>query len=141
MIREARPGDLPSLERIQRRSLPEPNPELLRYGIDHEPLVLVSVAGGEPVGYALAIYGEDGAYVAELAVASERRREGRGRLLLSAVVDRLARAGCETASLTVQPGNRVARALYEELGFEETARLDHYYGDGKPAVEMVRTLS
>ena len=34
MIREARPGDLDALEPIQTRSLPEPNPELLRYVVE-----------------------------------------------------------------------------------------------------------
>ena len=156
MIRESLPDDLTFLRRIQRRSLPEPNPELLDYavghgstsnrpqagdGLSHGPLVLVSVADGEPVGYVLAIRGGDGAYVAELAVASGRRREGRGRLLLSTALDRLAREGRSSVSLTVQPPNAAARALYGELGFEETARLENYYGEGKPAIEMSRELS
>lgn len=136
MIREARAGDRPALDRIQRRSLSDPNPALLRYGIDHGALVLVSVDGGEPVGYVLAVSGDDGAYVAELAVAADRRREGRGRLLLATLLDRL---GDETAvSLTVEPDNEAARALYRELGFEETAHLPDFYGDGKPAIQMVR---
>lgn len=151
MIREARSADLPTLERIQTRSLPEPNPGLLRYAVElrstsnqpqaddaveHGPLVLASVAGGEPVGYVLVLVGHGGAYVAELAVATDRRREGRGRLLLGTALERLRDEGCEVVSLAVQPGNAAARALYRELGFEERERLPDYYGDGKPAIEM-----
>ena len=138
MIREARPADLPALERIQTRSLPEPNPGLLRYVVEHGSSVLVSVSDGDPVGYVLVLVGDGEAYVAELAVDAAHRREGRGRLLLASALDGL---GCEAVSLTVEPGNAAARALYRELGFEETGRKENFYGDGKPAIEMRRRLS
>jgi ribosomal-protein-alanine N-acetyltransferase len=158
-VRDARREDRGALLALQ-RSLPRPNPDLLRGALDGVGRGLVStVDGGIPVGYLLALgraaapddpadrrsetdtaggRGDDdattGAYVAELAVAPARRREGRATELLDALRSRLD-GGWIT--LTVAPDNEPARRCYEAAGFRELRR-DPDFFDGQPAVVMGR---
>ena len=105
-----------------------------------------------PVGYLLPIGGGgddgDGAgsdavedasagavHVAELAVAPDRRREGRAAELLRALCRRLPPDARVT--LTVESSNRAARACYESLGFEAIDRWEGYFESG-PAVVYER---
>lgn len=140
MIRPARPGDRERLRDVQAH-LREPNPALLAYAVEGPPLVLVSVTpSDDPVGYLVAFHDEETGYVAELAVASAYRREGRASALLRTAFDRLRDAGCSAVRLTVHPDDAPARRLYESLGFAEIGREDDYYTDGSPAVTMGRDL-
>jgi ribosomal-protein-alanine N-acetyltransferase len=146
VIRLARPGDRERLRELQSH-LREPNPPLLDYAIDGPPLVLVSSAAasrtggnGTPVGYLVVFYSDEAAYVAELAVAPEHRREGRARRLLVAAFDHLREEGCSRIRLAVHPDNEPARRLYESLGFEEVGREEEYYADGSEALVMGRDL-
>lgn len=129
-VRPATPVDLPALRALQ-RCLDEPVPGLFD---DLPPgVTLVSIAEGVPVGYVHAFTGAV-AHVAELVVAPARRREGRGRRLLLALLPRLRSRGCRAAELVVAAGNEPARSLYETLGFEPAATLPGYYEEGGDAV-------
>ena len=140
MIRPANAADRSALEAIQ-QSLREPNPPLLAYAVDGPPLLLVSTADREPVGYVLLFYDEgDAGYVAEIAVSPERRREGRASRLLAAAFERLRDEGCSRVTLSVHPDDAGARRLYESLGFRETGRESEYYDDGSDAIVMERDL-
>lgn len=146
MIRPARPGERERLRELQSH-LREPNPPLLDYAVEGPPLVLVStVAEDVPVGYLVAFYdsepGHDAgaAYVAEIAVAPEHRREGRARRLIAATFGRLRDEGCSRIRLAVHPENEPARRLYESLGFEEVRREADYYADGSEAIVLERDL-
>jgi len=87
----------------------------------------VSTTGADrPVGYLLAVPGDGTAYVAELVVAPDHRREGRATALLSAYA-----AGVEgSVTVTVAPENEAARALYRDCGFEHVRRLPEFFDDG-----------
>lgn len=128
-VREARPEDLPRLLAIQEASLAEPWPALLRAGVEGPPLVLV--AGHEPAGYALAVVGDEAAYLAEIAVTPDARGEGYGSMLMDALVARL-RGTVEAIRLTVRAADGRARSFYAAHGFEAVERLDDHYerGDG-----------
>ncbi|WP_137285009.1 GNAT family N-acetyltransferase [Halorussus salinisoli] len=140
MIRVARPDDRSALRELQ-TTLREPNPALLTYAIDGPPVVLVTTTTDDvPVGYLVAFHDDEAGYVAEIAVAPERRREGRARRLLSATVDHLRDAGCSGLRLTVHPENDAARSLYESMDFEEVGRESAYYDDGSDAITMCRDL-
>jgi ribosomal-protein-alanine N-acetyltransferase len=115
VIREGRPGDRPTIRRLQQH-LPEPAPELLDPVTGGE--LLVSTADSSVVGYLLYLPGEP-VYAAELVVHPDYRREGRGRALFRALFDRLD-AGTEVV-LRVAAGNEGAQSLYDELGFERVA--------------------
>lgn len=139
MIRDARPGDLPALLAVQ-SELSRPNPDLLRVAVEGVGVVLVSTDGDRPVGYVLLVPGGDAAYLAEIAVHPEHRREGRASGLLDAATERAADAGCERVTLAVSPENDGARACYENAGFAVQERDETYY-DGDPALLMTRECS
>ena len=153
-VRDARPADREPLLALQ-RSLPRPNPDLLRAALDDVGRVLVSTAADVPVGYLLALGrtaapddpsdrraavdatgDQTGAYVAELAVAPAHRREGRATGLLAALRDDL-EGGWVT--LTVAPDNEPARRCYEADGFRELRREPAFF-DGDPALVMGRRV-
>jgi GNAT superfamily N-acetyltransferase len=95
-------------------------------------LGLVAVAGGEPVGAAWCrtfSAGDPGyGFVAEdvpevsMGVASARRGQGIGTVLLDGLVARARARGTRALSLSVEDGNR-ARVLYERAGFVVVGRL------------------
>lgn len=129
MIRPATPAEKPTLARFQSR-LPEPSPGLLEAwasdGVPSPAEVLVSTtAADQPVGYLLAVPGDGTAYVAELVVAPDHRREGRATALLSAYV-----AGVDgSVTVTVARENEAARALYRDCGFDRVRRLPDFFED------------
>jgi ribosomal-protein-alanine N-acetyltransferase len=123
VVRPLRRTDLPACRRLQRH-LAEPSPRLL-----DPPVVVdghVSLAEGRPVGYVLAVGGNEGTHVAELVVAPDHRREGRGRALL----ERAVTGGDGPVTVAVEPDNEAARALYGSLGFEERERREGYFASG-----------
>jgi ribosomal-protein-alanine N-acetyltransferase len=135
-VREATRADLPALRALH-GLLDAPVPDLFD---DLPPgVTLVSTVDGVPVGYSHSFTAEV-AHVAELVVAPAHRREGRGRRLLLAMLARLRREGCRVAELVVAAENTSARALYEELGFEEGETLTGYYAgeDGETDGDAVR---
>ena len=77
----------------------------------------------EPVGVAQVRYrwsvwwdAED-CWLEDLYVAPEARREGLGRTLVEAVIDRARERGCRRVELDVNSENTAALALYRSLGF------------------------
>ena len=156
-VRPATDADAPAVRALQ-SLLSEPAPRLLAVGLSAGN-VLVSTApsagaagaspgDGVPVGYLLSVGGTDGdadgadgdsdadaVHVAELAVSPEHRREGRASELLRALC--AAVSPDSRVTVTVEPSNRAARACYESLGFEATARREAYFESG-PAVVYER---
>jgi ribosomal protein S18 acetylase RimI-like enzyme len=79
---------------------------------------------GEPVAVAQVRYrwsvwweAED-CWLEDLYVAPEARREGLGRTLVEAVIDRARERGCRRVELDVSSENPAAMALYRSLGFD-----------------------
>jgi ribosomal protein S18 acetylase RimI-like enzyme len=87
-------------------------------------------------GYAIGTFGFDlefagpDAFLTELFVRPESRRNGLGARLLAAVTKGLRDAGARAVTLLVRPANAAARRLYGAAGFEEI-----------PRIAMVRRLS
>jgi RimJ/RimL family protein N-acetyltransferase len=48
--------------------------------------------------------------------------------------------GARTSRLEVRPDNRVAQRLYENLGYEVTQQVAHYYSNGDDALVMEKRL-
>ncbi|GAA0671017.1 GNAT family N-acetyltransferase [Natronoarchaeum mannanilyticum] len=153
MIREAVEADRPALLALQ-SLLPEPAPEALGAALDGPGEVLVATDGGSepgarlgagdrdrqrPIGYVFAMPSDDSAYVAELVVAPDRRREGIASQLFSRLFDRLEDRSVRLVTLAVSPDNDEAREFYEEWGFREVDRDSEYY-DGDPALLLARPL-
>jgi ribosomal-protein-alanine acetyltransferase len=132
-IREARPRDLPALERIEVAS-PEAamwNPrEYLRYPCR------VAELEGEVVGFIVwRVTPPDEGEILNLAVWPEHRRQGIATRLLKSVL----RQPGISWYLEVRESNLPARRLYEKLGFRPVGRRPSYYQDtGEAAVVMRR---
>ena len=127
MIRPAESRDEPVVRSLQAH-LREPSPTLVGHAI-RTGLAYVSLADGQIVGYLLATGGRS-THVAELVVAPGYRRAGRGdRLLRRLLADTTGRV-----TLFVHPDNDAARALYEQVGFQQVGRRRDFYEDADALV-------
>lgn len=68
-------------------------------------------------------------HILNLAIRQDERRMGKGRKLLSHVLDHLRNTQIDTCSLEVRESNFPARNLYESYGFIESDRIPGYYFD------------
>jgi diamine N-acetyltransferase len=92
-------------------------------------------AGDDLVGFAM--YGQHpdtGAWwVIRLMIALEHQGRGYGRAAMEAVIGLMSqRTGCTEIVTSFVPGNAVASALYEALGFRPTGEIE----DGEPLVVL-----
>ncbi|MFA1609518.1 GNAT family N-acetyltransferase [Halobellus rubicundus] len=154
-IRRARPADLPTLAALQ-SELDAPSPDLLasfaavgaclvavpdgeRVGVDRNGDATDD--GRQPVGYVLVVGrgdadGDGGdAHLAELVVHPDHRREGYGRALVGAAIDR--QAPGTRLTLLVAVDNGPARSLYESVGFRPIAYQPRFYEDGDGRTDAV----
>lgn len=69
----------------------------------------------------------DEAHLLRIATLASARRRGLGRVLLQAVIDEAAAAGCQHVLLEVAAGNVPAVALYRAFDFEPIGRRKAYY--------------
>ncbi len=158
-IRNATPEDVDLLMSLVERLESElpPNPydedpaEVERAKVERmvaDGVALLAEDEGRPVGYALARYGDHGpttAYVSDLWVDGDARRQGLGRELLRHVGSAAAERGVTHVLLDVDAKNRGAIAFYERLGFEESAKiyrtpLDGLLREEEPKPESVGAL-
>ena len=89
------------------------------------------------VGYGGLWLMVDEAHITSIAVKPEFRGRGLGKLLMLSLFDCALRMNVRWLTLEARVGNRVARALYEQLGFREAGIRPRYYTDnGEDAVVM-----
>lgn len=67
------------------------------------------------------------AYITNVAVFSEYRKEGIGRKLLNEACSGAKERGCEFITLEVRESNSAAIALYESEGFEKAGVRKNFY--------------
>jgi ribosomal protein S18 acetylase RimI-like enzyme len=98
--------------------------------------------GEEPVGVAICFLGFSTfaarplLNIHDLAVVPERRGEGIGRALLTAVEEAARAEGCCKLTLEVLDANARARALYASLGFDDYA----LQGSASPTRFLTKSL-
>jgi ribosomal-protein-alanine N-acetyltransferase len=68
-------------------------------------------------------------HILNLAIRHDERRIGKGRRLLSHVLDHLRSIQVNTCFLEVRESNFPARNLYESYGFIESDKIPRYYFD------------
>jgi ribosomal-protein-alanine N-acetyltransferase len=88
---------------------------------------------GEDAGVALCRVAADEAELLTVAVRPALRRQGGGRRLLEAVMQKVREAGATSLFLEVGVDNPAAQALYEGLGFRPVGRRRAYYPRGADA--------
>ena len=83
----------------------------------------------------------DELHITVVAVDPDERRRGRGRCLLSALLQRARQDGAAHATLEVRSDNTAALSLYHRVGFKTAGRREKYYRDGSDALIQWRRLS
>lgn len=94
------------------------------------------------IAYACCMTLDEGARLANIAVAESYRRKSVAKRLLARILDDAKKAECEYILLEVRPGNAEAITFYERHGFRHMYRRPHYYhSPTEDALVMVRYLS
>ena len=92
---------------------------------------IVAEENGAIVGYAGTWLVINEAHVTDVAVSSQRRREGIGRLLMQNLMELARENEMESMTLEVRVSNAAARHLYQQLGFVEAGIRKNYYTETK----------
>lgn len=100
-------------------------------------------AGGDKVmGYAGLWYDGDVAQVMTVGVSQQARRQGAGRLLMDALIERAQQLRANGLLLEVAVNNTAAITLYESFGFETiSVRKRYYQPENLDAYVMRRNVS
>lgn len=94
----------------------------------HGVVFLVAVGPDDRVaGYLVARQMADEAEILNVGVDPRSRRQGIGRALVAAGLERVRALGAAQVYLEVRESNGAARELYRGFGFEEVARRPKYY--------------
>lgn len=79
------------------------------------------------VGYGVLSVAAGEAHLLNVCVARAEQGQGHGRRLLRRLIDIARWHAAERLYLEVRPSNRVAVALYDDMGFNEIGRRPNYY--------------
>lgn len=132
-LRVAAPADAPTIARLERSASPVAWSERSVRSLLEQPGCVAFVIDDPPAGHLLTRVVADEAEVLTLAVASEHRRRGLGRVLMRAAEAHWLALGVSTAWLEVGADNTAAQGLYRALGWAEAGRRAAYYSDGVDA--------
>lgn len=83
--------------------------------------------GGDIVGHGILTCGAGEAHVLNVCIGRDHQGSGHGRRLLEFLLQRARARESGIVFLEVRPSNRVARGLYESMGFREVGRRRDYY--------------
>lgn len=108
---------------------------------DRETNVVVAREGTKVVGFAVMKYRSEDAHLLLLGVHPLSRRKGVATALLSWLEDTLRVAGATAVQVEVRASNRVARAFYAKLGYEQVNATTRFYQGVESAVHLVKEFS
>jgi len=132
------------LERIERTSFHEERFQrwlLQSIIVEKGFFTLVALMEGEVVGYGSIHLSGNPARIISIAVLPEQRGKGIGRSLLKALETESLSMGIMSLCLEVSMSNLVALHLYLSSGYELKGTIPGYYGEGKDAFYMVKSLT
>lgn len=136
--------DLPGVLEVERECF-EPGSRYPRYVFEYlarsGAIFKVATRGNLVVGYAIASLEGDLCHVISIGVRRNYRRKGIGLRLMCEILLECTRHSASIVYLEVDVGNEPAIKLYEKLGFCILRTLKDYYGPGKDAYLMWKTLS
>ena len=140
-IKQAGPCHLRLIVCIEQETFPDPWSEALLERKLHDAAVRFLVAEGEEgvQGYGILQLLPPEAELLNIAVSSAVRRQGLGRRLLEALLERAKAEGVTAIYLEVRASNAAALALYSEFGFRQVSLRKNYYDNPyEDAVLMCR---
>jgi len=136
--------DLDQVLAIEQQSFP--HPWLRQHFIDELnsphafPLSAFDLSG-RLVGFICPMLLLDEGHILDVAVHTELRGAGVGRLLVQQVLDDCRAAGASFVSLEVRVSNLQAVSLYRKMGFAEVGKRKRYYENGEDALMMEYVFS
>lgn len=144
-IRPGLPRDLLPLVALEQASFQHErlSPRRMRHWLTAgNAILLVASAGGELLGYSLALTRRDStaARLYSIAIAAPARGQGLAKRLLARTEYHCRQRGCRSLRLEVARGNRTAIRLYQERGFRLFGIHQGYYQDGQDALRMTKEL-
>lgn len=141
-LRRATPADLAAVMALEEEIYPDDawSPENMASELagEHTYYLVATGDDGAIDAYAglLAPLGTGQGDIQTVTVAPRARRQGLARTLMLQLLNEARRRGAEELFLEVRVDNDAAKALYEELGFEQVAVRTGYYKGGIDAVSM-----
>jgi ribosomal-protein-alanine N-acetyltransferase len=92
---------------------------------------LVIIEDNRVIAYGGMWFILDEAHITNIAVHPKYRRKGKGRQLVSALIDLASDEGIDQLTLEVRRSNYAAISLYESFGFETVGVRKEFYFDNK----------
>lgn len=143
--------DIPMIEVLEAACFPEPwSGDVYRHELAHNRLSsywvmrpVATAATGAPPILAYGGFWTMGPEVHIVTVAThpDYRRQGLGRALMAAMIERAQAGGAAEVTLEVRAGNHAAQTLYAQIGFIVVGKRKGYYRDnGEDAVLMTLFL-
>jgi ribosomal-protein-alanine acetyltransferase len=145
MIRDARPGDIDDLLRLETQCFS--SDRLTRRSFRHllagaNAATIVAVNQQALQGYATLLFRRTSVVgrLYSFAVAPHHRGRGVAKRLMRSVEHRARAHECRHLVLEVRVDNRSARRLYDRFGFRCVARKRGFYEDGADALRLDKQL-
>ncbi|MGQ9587200.1 MAG: GNAT family N-acetyltransferase [Thermoplasmata archaeon] len=144
-IREADERDMPGLVRLEEDCFADErfSPEVLRtFLVRDDAFVIVAVENDEIVGSAMCMISQDmgEGKIASIAVLRKARGAGIGSALLDECENRFRAMNLRLYTLEVEDTNEPAIALYKSRGYETRGTMKDFYGIGRHAYAMEKSV-
>lgn len=140
-IREMQIDDLEQVMPIEEENFSVPWTEtgFFTYLLRSDAMFLAAEEEGEVLGYCGVLLVLDEGDITSVSVKKNRHREGIGKLLIEALIQKTGREGVGVLHLEVRQSNAAAIALYEKMGFvRDGLRKNYYEAPTEDAVLMSR---
>jgi ribosomal-protein-alanine N-acetyltransferase len=145
-LRPAQEHDLDALVRLEQEAFASDQMErrAFRYAL-RSPTISMLVAANESglLGYIHVQRRRNSriAHLTSVAVSRDATGKGLGRRLLEAAERDAQNHGCDRMRLEVRADNKLARGLYEGLGYRLFTTVADYYEDGEEALRFEKALA
>jgi len=143
-IRRAERVDLAQIVQIEGLCFPEEEafpPRMFAYLIEYAVSLVACQPEKKVLGFIMGYVSGKAGAVYTLDVHPGYRRMGIGSSLISALEQRLQRMGAETVRLEAATERPEAIKLYRKAGYRDRELVRNYYGTGKHALRMCKTLA
>lgn len=141
ILREMLVDDLPQVMEIEQALFPVPwtKEGFFTFLTREDAMFLVVEEKGEILAYCGLLMVLDEGDITNVAVRSDRQREGIGHFLMDSLIRLALERGITTIHLEVRAGNETAVRLYERMGFTRDGIRKGYYTDPvEDAILMTR---
>ncbi|MFA6162430.1 MAG: ribosomal protein S18-alanine N-acetyltransferase [Methylobacter sp.] len=126
-IRKMTSADLPGVLEVERANYKFPwGEDIFKDCLKARYSCWVCENQGKILGFSILAIGVGEAHILNICVAPTEQKKGIGRKMMENLIE-VARGQAETMFLEVRPSNRVAIALYMDMGFNEIGIRKDYY--------------